>query len=426
MSNLLTESIHHGSIYQALQIKAVTVDQILQYLVKAPVDLRTTLAYRAACKYSHPDSHYIMNGEHKDRFLTVQPHQEYQLVYAYVTGIIDCTWDEIGDLSTGCIALMAKALRNDPSVDLRMRILCDLPLYDKTLPDLSPLFQARHPYMISLQAKTYILKHPHFAIQADWLDILPEEAINKSLLPMLMDRARDLLKVAPEYWHKVIRGEYLKIVRKISTGLKDDSTFTRDDWIKIREAFPEIYPELDVYSDLAWKISKHPPITQAYLLGFSIESNFPTDLMLRTALINLSKDGPDAYLKALPPFEFKLVNTTDTPLNPVADYSPYDRFIYRSGDVVYGFTRAEFPYILEKKLNPWDQQPIPEHILTLMECRLSMAKSLNLPTCEPLQSLYEMIEKSESIMESPSRKKGTDDPPMDEFFRQVFGRMMSM
>ena len=72
---------------QALQKKAVNVDQVLRYLVKSPVTNDTVLAYSATCKYVHPNEHYI----DKTRFLTVQSDPQYQMVYAYVTGTVDYT-----------------------------------------------------------------------------------------------------------------------------------------------------------------------------------------------------------------------------------------------------------------------------------------------------------------------------------------------
>ena len=181
-----------------------------------------------------------------------------------------------------------------------------------------------------------------------------------------------------------------------------------------------------------------PASVQAYLLGFHLEIGIPHVNILKTALQNLSKKGPGQYIadmKDLPrpgavtPVtgrapagmeEFKLGNTQDAMLNDITSYSPFDRIYYTNGTHLYCFTRVEFDSLIKDRKNPWTKEPIPEYIIELIQCRLNMSKSLQLPPCEPLHDLYEKViaGKLSLVQTKPS------SPDMEELFGDFLTFMM--
>lgn len=424
--NLIEQSMYVGSIYQALHKKMVTVDEILRYLVKIPVTPETVLAYRATCKYQKPDDHYIVDGESKNRFLTLQPHQEYQIVYAYSTGIVNLSWDELKGVNTAQIALLAKAMRSsDPLLDRRMRILCELPIINTTelrAEDFSLLFKARYPLVYTLPHQSVGFQKE--AIDTDWIDLLGSK-YTLDMLEKIRLRCVHLSTKAPQYWTSVVKSDYLSLVNKAVQNLKPTLSVLR----KIKEVLPEVCPELDTYSDTAWKISLLPSMVQAYLLGFPLHIGMPSEAMIVSALKSLTHQ--DKYLSDLrkiyqetekisigPMGEAKLCNPQDVMLNNIYDYSSFDRLYYVSGNHAFCFTRIEFNDLLKHKKNPWNKEAIPDHIIELIRCRQQISKDLNLPPCEPLESLYEKVLDGTLSLTQP--------PPPDSSSETTFENFLMM
>lgn len=399
--NLIEQSINIGSIYQALEKKAVTVGEVLQYLAKAPVTPNTVLAYSATCKHQNPNDHYIGS----DRFLTIQPHPDYQMVYAYFTGIVDYSWDKLKGINTAQYALLAKTRRKcNPDLDKQMRIICAMKNIDSPdckTEDLSLLFQSRHPVIWSFSdTMQKSMKFQQKAIDTDWIDLIGTK-YTKEWIEMILARCKYLNGKAPEYWKSVVRSDYS---RMMINAIKDKKMSRELSLIrKIKEVFPEVCPELDMYSDLAWKISLLPIPVQAYLLGFHLELGIPHESLLKSALLTLSKVRHEEYLSNLKKRsedrvdfgpgcdELKPGNTQDVMLNDINTYSPFDRIYYTNGQHIFCFTRVEFNSLLEKKVNPWNKEKIPDHIIGMIQCRQDASKSLQLPSCEPLSDLYEKV-----------------------------------
>lgn len=133
----------------------------------------------------------------------------------------------------------------------------------------------------------------------------------------------------------------------------------------------------------------------AYLLGydgcFFQESKGVREAASRLALEAEMPEFVGRYLKEVDRFclqyaryiygqEADLVNEEDCNFNKVDGCLPYDivRYIDENGKI-FRFTRSDFPFIIEKRINPYNRQALPSGLLSEISRRLLVSSFYRFP-----------------------------------------------
>lgn len=83
------------------------------------------------------------------------------------------------------------------------------------------------------------------------------------------------------------------------------------------------------------------------------------------------------------PMDTPIQNDCDIMYESYMDYPPHDVLFHLESEKVFFFSRAEFPLLLEKKINHWTTEPLPDHLLKTISDIIK--KSEGLPQCEVLE-----------------------------------------
>lgn len=99
------------------------------------------------------------------------------------------------------------------------------------------------------------------------------------------------------------------------------------------------------------------------------------------------------FLDSSKPIEEHMGNTTDSLGDKLSDYYPFDVVYYVDEDKkIYGIVRTEFDYILSKRENPYNRREVPLSILTEIEKRNNMCRTMSLGRCQTIdKSLKSLI-----------------------------------
>jgi len=398
--SLIAQAVNYGSCFDAIYSGEVKVQELLAYLASQPLDSRSLHAYRAVCQFSTPSRHYLQSGKH---FLVEAPHYEYIALYIAIHG----------DLT------IPSTLQGGPPLNQALR--------DKiTGLDTKPHIMERVSYMVTpvpmfllTDSFTYIddviacRSVQYFKDMSPLSKITavsPERFLNYDLLialanfpperyrDKLIDRIELLATKAPLYWTKVIMGYYRRLL--VETFLQDPILLTKSQALRVDRLMPGLiepwYLEL---TDEVWKLLKLSSVQRAYLLGYGIDNTLSPRELKETMKL-LSREGIDCYCKRLaernlwlakelnrtPIYsEVELVNEEDTLCERPEDYSPFDVVYLRKDNLVFRFTRPEFPNLLETKSNPWNKEELPALFLVQLANRLSTAELVGLPDPVPLK-----------------------------------------
>jgi hypothetical protein len=81
-------------------------------------------------------------------------------------------------------------------------------------------------------------------------------------------------------------------------------------------------------------------------------------------------------------------HTLNTLLEECDDYHPIDVISYGVSNHVYHFTREEWPFLLENRVNIWTNDYIPPILLHRVSSRMAEITTYQLPPSSPLYGLY--------------------------------------
>jgi hypothetical protein len=202
-------------------------------------------------------------------------------------------------------------------------------------------------------------------------------------------------------------GYYAKVMVPMYTDIIKTRNITNYNQAK------KLHEHLKCFNDGLMNLSQqchniyHMPIQRAaYILGFPVHTYIPGKDVLEKALIQLNAKGEKYYddvenyykgTEHTHPLGGKstFINEKDTLLSDVWTYSPFDRVVFNQSGKNFVFTRPEFPYLLEKKINPHTKVALSSEFLDVVRCRYNMAKTYKLGESEPLRGLFEKMGKVE-------------------------------
>lgn len=251
---------------------------------------------------------------------------------------------------------------------------------------------------------------------------------NPNLYHLVVERVQFLQKNCPLYYVKVAFSRYYDVVK----CLYDERllhNLTKEDLVLLNNYFPGIIDcNLLEYSDEAYALSLMSPELAAYILGYPIHQGIPSPEQMDNALKTLNELGREKYAEmivnynnaypGLPspflrgaPEQVKIANTENVLGDAVDSFSPFDILIFRKGEYLYRFTRAEFKSILENKKNPWTNEPLPASVLVDMEARMKKAGSCKLPTSLPICELLDKT-MSRTLYQEEKLPPGSNPAPV--------------
>lgn len=414
----LKESIYHGSIFIALEEKFVTPMEILEYLIKVPVENETNIAYKAVCLILKPDDQYMDDGLH---FLTKKP--EYALI-AVSFGLNEDTPDCKNEDNNPIIVHLVSILENDLK-DKNKVMFSNLIVNGSGYPNFvksytTTLYRARNfphiPGLISHNINKCL-------IGSDWYE---KFRYNEKLPILVLDRIIYLQQNAPFYYAHIGHKIYEKVVRKL---FKDKllSQISKEELSQLNNYFPNIIPaEILEYDDLCYKISLLNNDLAGYVLGFPIQNFIPNDQQIALSLKRLREIGEEKYIAEMKVYlrstyaisipqtggNEKYVNDEDVQLEEIDDYSPFDIVAYQAGEYIYRFTRPEFPNLLKEKKNHWTNEYLPLTVLSTIKARVQAVKELGFPPSRTMKEHFEKLKSGTFMMEDqkPTRNQLNNTP----------------
>lgn len=238
---------------------------------------------------------------------------------------------------------------------------------------------------------------------------------NNRIIPLLLSKQKFVEKVIERL--DKIKGEdngyYTKVmVPMYKDMIKSQSTISYDQAKKLHQHLKCFNDNLMNLSQQCYTIYHMPIQKMAYLLGFPIHLYIPGKEALEKALIELNKSGGEKYYDEVQDYYMKteynhifggrstFINDKDTLLSDIWTYSPFDRVVFNQNGKNFIFTRPEFPYLLEKRINPHTKVPLSVEFLETVKTRASMAKIYKLGESGPMKDLFEKCGKEdESIPE---------------------------
>jgi hypothetical protein len=441
----VTQAVTTGSPLLALKKKFITVDELLGWLVTAPMSDRTLVAYRAACQITSPDDHYI-----EDRhFLSGVRAPEYGAIFILSGGDIETPIykNKPKEQLIQYVAPALARMHTDSTFERKMKLICDksgVPVR-YLQENRSLLFQCHTSNLIrEYLAKTNqgLDSHAQMIIESDYFDAL---AVADQLVEPLMARCQTLISTAPQYWEAVAKPDYRDFFNKLIAAKKLAGS-TKAQALDLDQIFPGIFGvTLSRLSDLAYKVTCLDFTVQAYVLGFPIQYGLPSQPMIENLLYYLSTVGKDRYAQDLKEYEERMANgylngetngwhqvpwqvrnTQDVLENSVYEYNSFDRIMLITGSNIHQFVRLEFPNLLKSHKNIWTNEDLPKHFETELQARLAMADDLKLPTAGTIQELLTKIDEGTLYPpESTNNNQLGAGSAADNLLQLLFGSGMS-
>lgn len=382
--------IFHGCIFQAVDHKFITPEEILQRLPDLETCDETLLAYRYVSDKIDPKDHYIG----KDYFLTRVTDPGYGAIYALLGGEIP--FPEKEEINTYLLTAMTK-LHTDLEFKRKIFIICDKP-------EFTQIEEKDIPLVIKCQGKklsSLLTKDLEKYIQNFFaLDQLEDiQRMKREKFPLALQRCQDLSSIAPDYWREVQASRYKKFFQiLIESGLGKVSL---EEINRLETLLPDLFPL--PLSDLGKRILLLPKIVQLYVLGLPLIEGYLSD-QKEKALTYLSREGKGKYAQLVEDFnrspetylfprgKEKIRNEKDVLDESVFAYSDFDRLTLLTDTNRYYFVRREFPNLYKARKNHWTQEGLPKGFLLEVEKRIQMAEILNLPSSGTILELLTRIE----------------------------------
>jgi len=378
------QSVEIGSVQDALYFKYIDVGDVLRYLIGKPLSCRRLAAYRACCYFMHPNMHLVDNVH----FLRLCSIPEYIALFLCFGG----HQHMLPDLKE--IDSVIERLYTDVIFQVRIQSIASITL----------------AFFDTQQSYEDLVLNRSFPMVCGELDVISNKLLleSENLLALsvrdpdtyvvdVVERVMHLRSVASDYWQYVASDIYFNFV---TATMLDPMRFTKDQLLTMSEVWTKL--NRDWWKNLSeevFKILALPAEQRTYVLGFPVHCAKISKKQVLDALKMLSEEGIDKYtdrirlcnkrqMEYCGSFDYlslTLVNTKDTTLTPVVDYSPSDLVLYQQEDKLYCFTRPEFEYLLEKKINPWTKDRLSDSILVEIESRQKIMSSY--PDCQPIADL---------------------------------------
>lgn len=464
MESKINNVFKYGSFFEAIKSNYLTHQEVLKWLVGMEITDELLVVYRILCIMSKPEKQMI-NGMH---FLTYRQEPEFGAIY-FLSGGKDnilCYDPNHKDcLFTGKLTLISyiapgyTKLSSDYYFRVTMQIICDkFDVAADITPIQLPLIVGSRSFFVFkkiLKDTRLINLAVNSFLKFDHVECLKSYSIS-SIETKLITRCELLQKEAPEYWDKVARPLYIKLIKDLKlidpqNGLKqssyiklynlfnlfgdnevdfakdgnDDGTesssasnrtenqvgsataisnITKSPKLRLGEEI--LSKEVKEFSSLAYKISTFSPAIQNYLLGLSVEHVDITTDIRNKILTKLSSEGKDNYCDSIKEktrkfmenvtefidLDFRINNETNTLLEEISSYSRFDIAHVIKNDQIYFFTRDEFISLQETGQNPYTRDKLPISFTYVLAEKMVVAEHLHLPATKTIRDLLNDIE----------------------------------
>jgi hypothetical protein len=400
LEDKIRQTIKIGSAFTALESKLFEAEELLEWLIKEPVTIKTNIAYKAICTKIKPNEQYLSDGVH---FLVKRP--EYAPLAIRLDIDIEIPDNKI-TTTAPLIAHICEEVANFNESKERQKLM--LLMFGEssdmsyTVGNLTVCFQCRVYPHIRLNSDD-INRH---LVEADWCE---KFRYNATLINLILKRIKYLQENAPIYYELTMKEKYKTVIKKLNKD-KLLTTISKEDLITVNEKFPNIIDSRILqYGDLAYKILLLDNTAAGYILGFFIQHTIPSEEQLHKAIMKIKDADYESYvnflksqnkqsyqiiLTATTPIEnekLEYSNETDVLMEDIDNYFPFDIVFYQTGNHIYRFTRPEFKQIMESKKNPWTNDWLPESILSTIISRDRTATELGLPDAIPMFETYKKI-----------------------------------
>lgn len=439
----VTQAVTIGSPESALKKNFITVDELLRWLVTAPVSDHTLIAYRAACQAKNPNDHYLDNRH----FLTGVRAPEYGAIFILSGGDIDTpiSKETPNEQLIQHVAPALAKMHNDSNFERKMKLICDKSGVSLRYlqENRSLLFQCHGTNLIReflVKTNQTIESQANLIIESDYFGAM---SVTDHLIEPLMARCRTLLTTAPQYWEVVAKSEYREFFNKLIAEKKLAGS-TRVQAQELDQMFPGLFGvTLSRLSDLAYKVLCLDFTVQAYVLGFPIQYGLPSPAMVETLLYYLSTVGKDRYAEEIKEYEERMANsylngeingwhqvawrvrnTQDVLENSIYEYNSFDRIMLITGVNIHQFVRPEFPNLMKSHKNIWTNEDLPKHFETEILARLTMAEELKLPPAGTIQELLTRTDEGNLYPPASADRSGSGSGNQtNSILQMLFGPM---
>jgi hypothetical protein len=447
----ITQAVMIGSPLESLNKKFISLEELLRWLLTAPLSDRSLVAYRAACQVKPPNDHYFsaetptsttdVFGRH---FISCTHAPEYGAIFVLSGGDVNTPAfrDRNETLAPYLAATVAKLL-NDTTFERKMKLICDKSgIPGRFIMDNRPLLFSCHSNSLIQEylnrSNQSIESQSSFAIESDYFEAL---RVTDNLTDHLMARCRTLMTTAPLYWEGVAKSRYQEFFSKLIAD-KKLSRSNKAQAFEINTMFPGIFGiSLERLSDLAYKIMCLEFPVQAYVLGFPIHHGLPSPAMVEELLYYLSSVGKDRYSEGFKTHtekmtnaylnpeltswhrtEWKVRNSRDVLENNISEYNEFDQLLLINGVNVYFFVRPEFNNLLKSHKNHWTNEDLPRHLEVDIQARVLIAEDLKLP---PAGTILELLTRTEdgTLYPAPAPPSASSNagPTMESFLQLLLG-----
>lgn len=393
----IRQAVEIGSVSLAIEDNFFTTPALFKWLVTAPNNDNTQIAYKYLCTVIHPNEQYMDDGQH---LLRVTPH------FSAVATLMGLDFDTPSQ----------KNAKDDPIIARICDHLSSLSVEDKRRRVMiatgeGPIVYIRNNLGIYIRAHHFIYlrettvdEYNKHLVNCDWT---AKFRYVSSLPHLILKRIAHLQKEAPIYYANVAYKAYYKVVKKLANE-KLFIELSKDQLKLLDSFFPDVIDRrIFTYNDLGYRLSLMPNDIAGYILGFPIQTVIPDDVQIHQAIKFLMDKGIDGYVdyikgylkdiyKSSSPFSTlkspEYSNDDDVLMEHINEYTPFDVVSYQAGSYIFRFTRPEFDKLLDTKKNPWTNEYIPLSILSEISAREAGASAMDLPPCHTLRELLERTE----------------------------------
>lgn len=211
-----------------------------------------------------------------------------------------------------------------------------------------------------------LLKYDLLHLLPLWL--VPIEKLIARCLYLTSNYGSQCGKIRKSYWLMVMRKHYLQIFKTLKTSGRLFDNISTLFLGMINGFFPGFIDikKVDFLHPFTYVLSQHPVTTQNYFLGTFLGKSKDEEVAQQALESFGGTDHADEEISLLITtylnLKGKVFNTTDTLLEQVTDYFPFDIYAMKDSQQESSwwiFTRPEWQHLLEKKTNPYNMEPIP-------------------------------------------------------------------
>lgn len=433
-SKLIRECIEIGSVYEALHNKLISINDILQYLLKFPVNNRTMIAFKSVCNFNRLQ---IMDDD--EPFILKTNVDEYIAIYMLYFGqkyLYGRTETESLNIARKTTSLLIKISSNNEWL-YKIQLLCDI-CHTKLQPNLIDyelIVGGRCvnyiQYLLPSKQNIFI----NYFIENDYIDMLKCFDYSRCEDHIII-RCNYLKENASIYWNKIGFKIYFDFISS-NIDLKSPK-ITKLKLDKYINLFPNLFSsEILNMSPLIYNLKLLPLYIQAYVLGFPIHIYMPSRNIVDVSINILKDKGIDEYCKIIStknqiylqsqndyiiPIENKQIengNNEDALYEEPSQYNLFDVIKIYNDTHRYFFTRSEFQTLLSKRKNTWTNTDLPYSVLESINSRRVIANKYNLPKCCILSDLLKQVEDNKLSIKTEAPNKQLSELSTRNLFTDI-------